>query len=52
MVYIYDIEIYKNFFLINFLNSETKEKFSFQISKRKDFIENNCSVEYFTMEGK
>lgn len=23
-----------------------------QISKRKDFIENNCSVEYFTMEGK
>ena len=35
-MWIYDIEIYKNFFLINFFNSETKEKFSFQISKRKD----------------
>lgn len=36
MNWIFDIEIYQNFFLVNFLNIKTKEKSSFQISQRQD----------------
>lgn len=37
--YCYDIEIYRNFFCVSFLNIVTKEQIVFQISQRKNDIE-------------